>query len=39
VPAQAKQHLTDADQGTDQANRKVDEWIAKILGTAGPGNP
>lgn len=37
VPAQAKQHLTDADQAADLTSRKVEEWIAKVLGT-GPGN-
>jgi len=36
VPAQTKQHLTDADQGLDLTDRKVDEWIGKIAGT-GPG--
>ena len=36
VPAQVKQHLTDADQGVEQTDRKVDVWLGKIAG-ASPG--
>jgi hypothetical protein len=37
--AQAKQRLTEAAQAADLTSSKTDEWIRKIHGTAGPGNP
>ena len=37
VPAKVTDQIRSATAGSDQAEANVDEWIARILGTPGPG--